>query len=83
MKTYKIREAVRWLLKYAAKRQGLVSYVSPMLYTESRCKEIIWHSTDEEIRSAGFDVEEARRLARPPALFDYLMEQGAFSCVPR
>ena len=40
-------------------------------------------STDEEIRAAGFDVQEARELARPPALFEYLIEKGGLPCVRR
>lgn len=82
MKEFKIREAVHWLRKYKAKREGLISYVNPMIYTEERCKQIIWQSTDEEIRNAGFDVQEVRELARPPALFDYLVENGALRCNP-
>ena len=83
MREYKIREAVHGLRKYKAKREGLISYVNPMIYTEDHCKEIIWASTDEEIRAAGFDVKEVRQLARPPALFDYLVGKGALPCVQR
>lgn len=83
MKEYKIREAVDWLRKYKAKREGLISYVNPMIYTEDRCKKIIWESRDEEIRAAGFDVQEVRELARPPALFDYLVGKGGLPCVQR
>jgi len=83
VREYKIREAVHWLRKYKAKREGLISYVNPMIYTEDRCQKIIWESTDEEIRAAGFDVREVRELARPPALFDYLEGKGALPCVQR
>ena len=79
MREYKIREAVHWLRKYKARREGLISYVNPMIYTEDRCQKIIWESTDDEIRAAGFDVQEVRELARPPVLFEYLMKNGVFS----
>jgi len=81
MKAFEIRSAVQSLQNYQAKREGRRSYWSPMLYTEDRSKKIIWKSTDEEIRAAGFDVREVRELARPPALFDCLVEDGGLSCV--
>jgi len=64
MKPYKIATAVHWLGKFRLKRQGLLSYVNPVVYVEQHCRDFIEHSTDEEIRALGIDPEEARSLAR-------------------
>jgi len=63
MKPYKIANAIHWLGKFRLKRQGLLSYVKPVVYVEQHCKDIIDHSTDEEILALGLDPEEARSLA--------------------
>jgi len=75
MKACEIRSAVGSLQRFEAKRQGLRSYWSPGLYTEEYSKRVIWASRDEEIETAGFDVQEARDLARPPALFSKEKEE--------
>ena len=64
LKPYKIATAVHWLGKFWLKRQGLLSYVNPYVYVEQHCRDIIEHSTDEEIVALGLDVAEARSLAR-------------------
>ena len=64
MKPYKISLAVHWLRKFRLKEQGLISYVNPPFYNEQHCRDIIDHSTDEEILALGLDPEEARSLAR-------------------
>lgn len=64
MKPYKTATAVHWLGKFRLKRQGLLSYVNPVVYTEQHCRDIIDHTTDEEMVALGVDVEEARSLAR-------------------
>jgi len=64
MKPHKIANAVYWLRRYDLKRQGLVPYVAPVIYKEQHCRDIIDHSTDEEILALGLDPEEARSLAR-------------------
>jgi|GEM_PF-4069142 len=79
MKAFEIRSAVQSLQNYQAKREGHRSYWSPMLYTEEYSKRILWRSSDGEIQDAGFDVQEVRELARPPALFEHLVQNGAFS----
>ena len=62
IKAFQIRNAVAWLRKFEAKRKGERSYVKPMIYTIERCKEIIDAVNDADLRAAGVDVEEARRL---------------------
>lgn len=64
MKPYKTSNAAHWLHKYELKRQGLLSYVSPVVYIEEHCVDVIEHSTDEEIRALGLDPGEVRELAR-------------------
>jgi len=64
MKPYKISLAVYWLRKFRLKEQGLIAYVNPPFYNEQHCRDIIDHSTDEEIVALGLDPEEARSLAR-------------------
>lgn len=64
MKPYKISVAVHWLRKFQLHRIGLLSYVDPVIYTEQHCRDIIDHSTDEEIEALGLNPKEARSLAR-------------------
>lgn len=64
MKPYKIVTAVCWLRKFQLKRIRLLSYVSPPFYNEQHCRDIIEHSTDEEIVALGLDPEEVRSLVR-------------------
>lgn len=64
MKPYKIANAVHWLRKFRLKRQGLLSYVNPVVFVEQHCVDIIEHSRDEEILALGLDPKEARSLAR-------------------
>lgn len=63
MKPYKISRAVHCLSQFRLKRQGLISLVKPPFYNEQHCRDIIEHSTDEEIVALGLDPEEARSLA--------------------
>jgi len=64
MKPYKIANAIHWLGKFRLHRIGLLSHVDPVIYKEQHCRDIIDHSTDEEILALGLDPGEARSLAR-------------------
>lgn len=47
-KPYQIRAAKKWLRYYEEQRKGLRDYVSPGLYTEGYCKEILARAGEEE-----------------------------------
>lgn len=63
-KRFHIRAAVRSLGKFKGKRDGQRSYWNPVIYDEGYCNYILSTVSDEQIREAGCDPEEARMLAR-------------------
>lgn len=61
-KGFQIRNAVTWLKRFEAKGKGKRSYVNPQIYTLDHCKHIINSVNDVDLRNAGVNADEARRL---------------------